>query len=388
MNHQPFPTLEPIEIATGLPLGARVSAVEALPVSRPGRAQIRQAMDEVVRKALLRPPCVVAFSGGRDSSAVLAVAVDVARREGLDLPVPMTLQFASPDANEDQWQSMVVRHLGIGEWSRVALTDEMELLGEVARKVVTRHGVSLYGMQHVHVPFIDAARGGAVLTGSGGDEIFRPWRWSRAALASSVIRRRDRSSAKHLSILSLPPPIRRGVLRWRRPVRMPWLSESAAADASNRVAREAATYVPTFQEAIDGYWANRNTELSRRSISAMGNAGEVQVVTPFASPEFLAAVRATLPPTGFRSRTGAMRDLFGDLLPTELTARPTKAKFNEVFWGEQTKSFVLRWDGSGVPHELVDVERLRAAWSSPQPSLHSQALLQSAWLRSASDGPR
>ena len=48
----------------------------------------RRALEHVVREALLRPPCGVAFSGGRDSSAVLAVAAHVARRDGLPAADP------------------------------------------------------------------------------------------------------------------------------------------------------------------------------------------------------------------------------------------------------------------------------------------------------------
>ncbi len=42
----------------------------------------------------IRSPCVVAFFGGRDLSAILCVATHVARREGLSDPVPETHDFA------------------------------------------------------------------------------------------------------------------------------------------------------------------------------------------------------------------------------------------------------------------------------------------------------
>ena len=52
-------------------------------------------------RALRRPPCLVSFSGGLDSSALLAVATAVARREGLDDPVPATLVVpGSPESDE------------------------------------------------------------------------------------------------------------------------------------------------------------------------------------------------------------------------------------------------------------------------------------------------
>ncbi len=48
----------------------------------------REAIERAVLPALQRQPCLVAFSGGRDSSAVLAVAALVARRPGWRSPSP------------------------------------------------------------------------------------------------------------------------------------------------------------------------------------------------------------------------------------------------------------------------------------------------------------
>ena len=68
------------------------------------------ALERAVLPALLRPPCVVSFSGGRDSSLVLAAAVAVARSEGLAAPIPITVRFpASAESDEQEWQERVVR---------------------------------------------------------------------------------------------------------------------------------------------------------------------------------------------------------------------------------------------------------------------------------------
>src|ERR1700749_707865 len=97
--------LEQLEIATGM----------GLPASRPSRAarrpltqtrlaapgvSAREALESVIRPALERSPCLVSFSGGRDSSAVLAAAAALARREGLPLPIPATIVFPAAAATD------------------------------------------------------------------------------------------------------------------------------------------------------------------------------------------------------------------------------------------------------------------------------------------------
>ena len=51
-------------------------------------ADPRPTLERILLGALQRAPCVVAFSGGRDSSALLAEATRVARVHGLEDPVP------------------------------------------------------------------------------------------------------------------------------------------------------------------------------------------------------------------------------------------------------------------------------------------------------------
>ena len=65
----------------------------------------REALDDAIRPALVDGPCYVTFSGGRDSSAVLAAATALARREGHALPVPVTRVYPDlPDTDESDWQ--------------------------------------------------------------------------------------------------------------------------------------------------------------------------------------------------------------------------------------------------------------------------------------------
>ena len=139
------------------------------PVTRP-----LAALERACLPALRRGRCCVSFSGGRDSSIVLAAATRVARREGLALPTPVTNRFphAGP-TDESEWQELVVRHLGLDDWLRIDHTDALDIVGPVARQVLERHGLLWPFNAHFHVPLLEAAEGGALLTGIGGDELFR-----------------------------------------------------------------------------------------------------------------------------------------------------------------------------------------------------------------------
>ncbi len=83
--------LTPVDVASGLVLG--FGPPEPAPSSDDVEAGTPlAALERAILPALLRPPCVMSFTGGRGSSLVLAAAVQLARSEGLELPVPATIQ--------------------------------------------------------------------------------------------------------------------------------------------------------------------------------------------------------------------------------------------------------------------------------------------------------
>src|SRR2546421_508967 len=132
------PTLNPFEIATGLVFGN-----EASPRRRAAHGtDPLEALGEAIRPALLRPPCLVTFSGGRDSSSVLAVATHLARREGLPLPIPATNIFPEVGSSDESvWQEQVIRALELDDWIRLEHIDELDCVGPVAARILKRHGV-------------------------------------------------------------------------------------------------------------------------------------------------------------------------------------------------------------------------------------------------------
>lgn len=68
------PALTALELSAGMPLGVIAEGPTAVrPLHSPAAA-----LEAVLADALQRIPCLVSFSGGRDSSALLAVAQRVA----------------------------------------------------------------------------------------------------------------------------------------------------------------------------------------------------------------------------------------------------------------------------------------------------------------------
>src|SRR3974390_850222 len=86
--------LSELEVAAGLVVGQGGGPPFAPDHSVPPIAALR----DLGATVLATPPCVVAFSGGRDSSALLALLVDVARVEGLDQPIAVTARGAEDEA--------------------------------------------------------------------------------------------------------------------------------------------------------------------------------------------------------------------------------------------------------------------------------------------------
>ena len=134
-----------------------------------------QALTDAVRPAVLRGACWISFSGGHDSSLVLAAALHVARREGCPLPTPITWRFTdAPGAEESELQERVIAALRPDDWVRMTAVDDLDLVGATAQQVLTRHGVVFPPNAHFHVPIYARADGGTLLTGFGGDQLFAP----------------------------------------------------------------------------------------------------------------------------------------------------------------------------------------------------------------------
>ena len=104
---------------------------------------------------------------------------------------------------------------------------------------------------------------------------------------------------------------------------------------------------------------------------------------PLHDPGFIGALAAVPRADRYRSRSESMQALVGDLLPADVLTRSTKSHFAEVLWGPASRALAAGWDGGGIDARLVDAERLREAWSAPEPDTQTITLLQSVWSTQA-----
>lgn len=375
----------PLEVAVGWVHGL----LPASPLP-PERRTPRLALEDAIRPALVNAPCHVTFSGGRDSSAVLAVAVDLARREGHQMPIPVTRSYPDlPDTHESQWQRMVIEHLGLKEWIRLEFTHgETDLLGEAAREAILRRGVLWPAAVHTHGSMYEHLDGGSLMTGEGGDLVLG----ARRSTSLTVLRRGRRPTAGLLKLAgaALLPKFARRV-RSARETRASrygrWLTP-AAIDQHARILADGVVQEPLRYD--DATWfisRHRFLHVMARNQAMAAADFSLQTLDPLIDPGFLAALAHAGGGWGYNGRSATMRALFADVLPEAVLTRSTKAAFNHAYSGEYVREFARGWDGSGVDPELVDIENLRRLWLSEEPTMATGLLLHSSWLASQETRP-
>jgi asparagine synthetase B (glutamine-hydrolysing) len=368
--------LSPLEIAAGFPLRRRAR----LPGPAPEALEPRTALAQSLVAPLSRLPCVVSFSGGRDSSLVLALAVDVARREGLPLPIPVTVRPAGdPDSEEAEWQELVVRRLGLEDWERVEIGEELDCVGPEAQRILLRHGVLWPANVHFHLPQLKRAAGGSVLTGVGGDEVFSSSGWARVRLVLRGGARPEARDALRLAAALAPVALRKRIQIARNDVELDWLRPAAQREVVAAVAGEAAAEPVRWRQRFDWLLGLSYLEVGTRSLDALAGDFDVEMHHPFLDPAFVGTLASLPRGRRFIDRTEALEALFGDVLPKGLEARSSKAVFTETLWGAPSRALVAGWDGSGVDPEIVDVEALRRRWQVDG-AVGPHTLLQSIWL--------
>ena len=230
-----FVRLSSVETQLGFPYEPR-SVAPAVPRRSPDRRTARVVLEDILRDALTEAPCYVTFSGGRDSSALLAVAVQVARCHGLPLPVPVTAVHPdAPSSDESHWQQLVLNHLDIRDQLVVEVRGQQRLLSESARAALRNHGVLWPEATQLQGPLLSGLTAGAALVmGEGGDNaitggrvaplrmVLRTWPPRRSVVRGALRSMSDRqppflpswytAAAAELFLARVVP--RREALRW------------------------------------------------------------------------------------------------------------------------------------------------------------------------------
>lgn len=370
--------LAPLELATSTILGP-ASGDPPLPTASSHFTPLA-AMEHAVLPAVARPPCVVTFSGGRDSSLVLAVAANVARREGLPPPVPATINFTGiKTAEESSWQELVIRHLGLDEWVHRDITTDLDFVGPLATDVLKRHGILWPLNVYVHQALIHHTTGGSLMTGMHGDSVFGGGRWLMANQVLTGRRRPTMRDGTRVAFAVAPQWMRQRVFQ-HRAWEVPWLLPARQRDFQREIARSQASEPRRWDHWIDWFGNHRSLHLAMESMTALTRDVDALLVQPLAEPGVLAALRGAGRARGIGDRTNLMRSLFDTLLPDVVLARPDKAQFGPAFRGVPSRAFARDWQGDGVDTDLVDPEALKREWQSESMNSRSALLMQAAWL--------
>jgi asparagine synthase (glutamine-hydrolysing) len=377
--------MSPLEIACGYVFGHTAGR----PRASCRAATARDALEQAVTVALRRPPCGVAFSGGRDSSLILAVATHVARRDGFPDPVPITKVFPhAPATDETEWQELVVRHLRLNDWQRVVLDDELDLVGPLAATHLLRHGVLWPPTIHADVPIIERVTGGSLLDGEGGDEVLGVAQ-HRIAPMTNLLRnpRHLRRSSVRAAVAALAPANTRAA-RLEQQVTtasMPWIRPPLLSELSRRFHEGARTEPLSFASSVRMVPRRRSFALLAHNQRLLAEDADVVFVSPLLDQDVVEMLAREGGWLGRGDRTAALRALASDLLPDAVLSRTTKAEFGGAFWAGHARGFAERWTGDGVDGSLVDPDALKRLWCSDDHHALTSALLQQAWLADVGD---
>ena len=367
-----------VELALGMPLGVVPDALN-LPVSaRSPRDELESTIDQQFATGR---QVFVCFSGGRDSSAVLALAVHVARRRGAPLPIPVTLRFPQhPESNESHWQDLVISHLGLSEWIVIERAD-VDLLDPAITEMLSERGLFHPSQIGSYLPIVSAAAGGVLLTGEGGDESFGGWQF-RAALHPAEWGPRSAAKAAAATAFAHGPSAMR---RWyrRRGQPYPWLTGAGRAAAESALDESTEIEPVAWRRYLAWSFARRAWHLAQHTFDVVGDASDCRIAHPLAEPSLLGSLASNWSRRGPGDRTDVMEAVVGDLLPSRIVERDDKAILASVFIGERATAFIEQWDGSGVDAEWVDANALREVWRRRYPYVGSFNLLHQAWLAGA-----
>jgi hypothetical protein len=311
----------------------------------------------------------------------LATATRYARATGHDDPIPLTLRYPGLVTDEElQVQERVVTHLGLADWERVE-SEDLDLIGPVARGILTQTGPMWPPNAHVMAPLIEAARDGVFVFVTGMTDFFSWWMWAPLV---SVLERHRRPIKRDLALAAValaPVSLRvRAARRRAIPPPMPWLQPGAERDALTLLRRRQADVPLRFDRATTAQVTHRCFDGAAGTISAIGDVFGTTIDQPLRNPGVVEAFAGAGGWRGFRGLKTMLLAMSGELLPDDVFAKRPGADLARVFFADASHEFAENWTGAGVDESLVDVEALRRNWCSEAPDPRTACLLQYAWL--------
>ena len=386
--HRPDPTrggFSAVELAIGIPMGVDDEIAARLHDAqrRAVRRDPLELLDESIARAM-SDHTIVQFSGGVDSSLVLAAATRAARARDLPLPIPFTLRYGREESEESAFQEELVETLGLTDWIILDVDGEDDLLSPASRAHLLEHGMSTsarVASRDWYLSELPVRDGSVLMSGEGGDEVLGPAPFATLhGLRWAVAHRRQRRTAL-------------GALRRRTTARVrrfrsvpdsfyaPWLTETGRTLA-NRLMLDDRSHPVTMKQWMRRYRSKRNLVGGIDSVARQAGRFGFDYSAPLLDLEFMAGLTASIPEHDFVNRMLVIRKYFPGLLPASIANRTSKASFNASIFGPDTQQFARSWDGQGgVPLELVDPEILRSTWLDASDS-RGGLMLQSAWLTS------
>jgi hypothetical protein len=371
--------LTELDLATGVLLGTR--PLPPLPPA-PRDMSLKQVMMDATESGMTDGPFFVAFSGGRDSAAALALTTVTARARGYPDPIPITLRYPGVQGEGDvERQELVVRHLGLSDWERVEVHDELQIVGPIATRVVRRLGVLWPANAFTLVPLLERARGGTLRIAGGSTDFFAFWRWAPLSDVLAGHRRPTRRDLGLLMATILPVRARAAIARRRGiPPPMPWLRRDAERRARELITGRSAKVPLRFDRAVHTQFTHRCSEGAIRSMQALADDVGTRIVQPYFNARCISAIAAAGGARGFGNKARCVEAVLGDLLPAEALQRGDSPVMSRVLFGHYTRDFAERWSGKGLDDSLVSPDALRAIWLGEEHDWRTSGLMQLAWL--------
>lgn len=371
--------LTPLDLACGMPLGTR--QVDLPPP--PPHATLERAIELLCELVFSDDRRVYSiFTGGRESSAHLAVGTGFARRRGYADPIPLTLRHPALDsAAHIENQERVVGHLRLQDWAIVEVSDDLDLIGPAAARVLL--GAGLVWPPHLHtlLPLFERSRDGVLNIASGLVDFFAFWRW--APLASVLAgHRRPTPRDVGLFLTTLVPASARARIARRRgiPPPMPWLRPDAERRVLSMLTGRQAHVPLRFDQAALTQVTHRCGSVGLASIDALAALTGATVAQSAASLDLIGTFARAGGWHGFGSQADMLDRIAGHMLPEGALEPRRSPDPSGVYFGERSRGFAAAWSGDGLDPTIIDPVALRKEWLSDQPDWRSAGLLQYAWL--------